>query len=165
LSAAAPAATAGIADHAAGPAPTRALTIRIDLQDHGVVHVRLALNGNALSLRMRADREEIAEQLRHDHLKLSDTLSAAGYDTEIVAIEGKRNEVTPLQGSDTASPVGTGADGAANADRGAGGENRRPTARQPQEPNQGFGENLSPHDQEDHETRNIAQRRAGALYV
>jgi hypothetical protein len=165
LPAGAPAATVGIADHAAGSAPTRALTIRIDLQDHGAVHVRLALNGSALSLRMRADREDIAEQLRQDHLKLSDTLSAAGYDTEIVAIEGRRNDVAPPPGSDAASPAGTGADGAANADRGAGGENRRPATRQPQEPDQGFGENLSPHEQKDHETRNIGQRRAGALYV
>jgi hypothetical protein len=121
------------------------------------------LNGNALSLRMRADREEIAEQLRQDHHKLSDTLSAAGYDTEIVAIEGRRNDVTPPPGNDAASPAG--ADGAANADRGAGGENRRPTARQTQAPDQGSGENFHPHDQEDHEPRNIAQRRAGALYV
>jgi hypothetical protein len=165
LSGAAPVAAAAIADQAPASAPTRALTIHIDLHERGAVHVRLALNGNALSLRMRADREEVAEQLRQDHVKLSDALSAAGYDTEIVAIEGRRNEIGPLPGNDAAAPAGTGADGAANADRGNGGENRRPTARQAETPNQGFGEDLLPYDQEDHEPRNIARRSTGALYV
>jgi hypothetical protein len=162
LVAATPIETTGPVDRSTGPSPVRVLNVRVDLQGHGAVHVRLALRGDALSLRVRADSEEIVDKLRQEQARLSDALSAAGYDPEIVAIDARKAE-TPLFSRN--DPTNAAGGNASPADHGAAEGERRPAARQPPTVENGFAEHSPLYDRETHETRNSSSRGAGDLYV
>jgi hypothetical protein len=71
------------------PARVEAVEVRLDLPEHGALLVRMTLVGSALSLRLRADREETVHRLRHDRDELSAILTRAGYTTDVLTIQSR----------------------------------------------------------------------------
>jgi hypothetical protein len=82
---------------AATPGPVRDVALKLEVPDHGALNVRMSLNGRALTIRLSAERDETAHRLRHDRDALSHLLRQAGYDANIVAIEGRRSAVAQPQ--------------------------------------------------------------------
>lgn len=99
----------------------RVMTLRLDLPDHGSVHVRMALRGDAMSLNLSADRAETAKRLDHDRDRIERALQAGGYDADIRAVDVRRAEPQAATTRDAA----TGRDGTTpdnNAPSGQAGE-------------------------------------------
>jgi chemotaxis protein MotD len=65
--------------------PVRMLTIQLQPEDLGRVEVRLRLQGNALSMQLRASNETV-RLLEQDRQALTELLRTSGYETETLAI-------------------------------------------------------------------------------
>ncbi|MGP9813364.1 flagellar hook-length control protein FliK [Rhodopseudomonas sp. NSM] len=89
-----PAAPASAASPAASdrPAatPVRTLTLQLDPPDLGAVTVKMRLVGDAVQVRLSADRPDTAQLLRHERGALTDAMQSAGYTFEIAAIDQSR---------------------------------------------------------------------------
>jgi hypothetical protein len=124
------------ATDAGGTASSRAvvkvLNIRLDPPEYGSVAVRLTLQGGALSVQLRAERETTAAALDHDREKLADHLKASGYGIDASMIDTRR-EVAVMRseatvggqagagGGNAGGGGGAAGDGGAMARRGDGG--------------------------------------------
>jgi chemotaxis protein MotD len=92
---AAPAA-AGSADAAgsdlprAADKPLRMLTLQLDPPDLGTVTVKMRLAGDAVEIRLTADRYETTEMLRQERGDLTDLMQSAGYSFDIASIDHSR---------------------------------------------------------------------------
>ncbi len=146
------------------PGPVRDVAVKLDIPDHGVLNVRMSLQGNALTVRLNAEREETAHRLRHDRDALSHLLRQAGYDANIVAIEGKRPAAALTQHAppQTASAPGGHQTGSGGASSGSEQRDAHAFDQQPQRPGdfQPFGK-----DQAFDETNQPRSRDPRGLYV
>lgn len=104
--AAAPAGDAGGSPRAV----VKVLNIRLDPPEYGQVSVRLTLQGGALSVQMRAERETTAAALDHDREKLAEHLKASGYGTDVTMIDTRR-DMAVMRGDNSANAGGGGAGG------------------------------------------------------
>jgi chemotaxis protein MotD len=68
------------------------LTIQLHPAELGQVQVRLRLQGNALSMQLRASSRETARLLENDRQALSELLKGSGYDAETLAVRGDAAE-------------------------------------------------------------------------
>ena len=149
-------------DNKAVAGPTRVLTVRIELADFGEVNLRLALNGNALTLAIRTEGEDAARRLRTDREALCGMLKASGYDADVAAIEARHvdpgNVARLAPGSDPSlgGQLAHGAFGQAGGERGSGHPATRLVAHDSFPP---FDSN---HAHEEHQDQD---RRSGGLYV
>ncbi len=147
----------------AKPGPVRDVALKLEIPDHGALSVRMSLNGRALTVRLNAERDETAHRLRHDRDALSHLLRQAGYDPNIVSIEGRRpaatlsQHTTPQSGS---APSGN----QAGSDAASSGGQQTSYAfdQQPQ-----HRSHFPPvrQDQTFHETNQLGDRNRRGLYV
>ncbi len=96
----------------AASGPVQTITLNLDMREHGSVDLRISLKGNAVSVRLKADRPETALALARDDASLRDLLHRAGYETQQVQID-KRDAVQPRFGDAAASGQQQAAGGAA----------------------------------------------------
>jgi hypothetical protein len=139
------------------PGRVDAMEIRLDLPEHGALHVRMTLAGGALSLRFRADRDETAHRLRHDRDELSAILTRAGYSTDVLTIQSRPADSAAPSPSMPAGGQQAGAQQAATGD-GAAAHGQR-EQRQFQPPPSGARE------QNPDEHAPLRDRSSGGLYV
>ncbi|WP_152535630.1 flagellar hook-length control protein FliK [Bradyrhizobium sp. Ai1a-2] len=88
--AAAPATAADLTppDMRRGPdAPVRMLTLQLDPPSMGTVTVRMRLAGDAVEVRLLADRHETTQLLREERGVLMDAMQSAGYTFDIASID------------------------------------------------------------------------------
>jgi chemotaxis protein MotD len=88
--AAAPATAADLTppDMRRGPdAPIRMLTLQLDPPSMGTVTVRMRLAGDAVEVRLLADRPETTQLLREERGALMDAMQSAGYTFDIASID------------------------------------------------------------------------------
>ena len=92
VAAPAPASSAVAAGSDLPPAdkPLRMLTLQLDPPDLGAVTVKMRLAGDAMEIRLTADRQETAEMLRHERGGLTDLMQSAGYSFDIASIDHVR---------------------------------------------------------------------------
>ena len=133
------------------PGRVDAMEIRLDLAEHGALHVRMTLAGSALSLRLRADREETVHRLRHDHDELSAILTRAGYSADVLTIQSR-----PAEGASLSQSMQSGGQQAATGDGAAHGQREQ---RQSQQQTSGSPKQ----NPDDHAPRR--DRPSGGLYV
>lgn len=92
-SASAGAGTVDIASSDAQPIadkPVKILTIQLDPPNLGTVTVRMRLAGDAVEIRVSADRYETTQMLRQERDALTDRMQAAGYSFDIASIDHNR---------------------------------------------------------------------------
>lgn len=138
------------------PGRVDAVEVRLDLPEHGVLHVRMTLAGGALSLRLRADRDETVHRLRHDRDELSAILTRAGYTADVLTIQSR-----PADGSLSQSMATSGQQAAgqqAAADDGAAAHGQREQRQSQQQPS-------GAHEQNPDEHAPRRDRSSGGLYV
>lgn len=71
-----------------GPdAPIRMLTLQLDPPSMGTVTVRMRLAGDAVEVRLLADRHETTQLLREERGALMDAMQSAGYTFDIASID------------------------------------------------------------------------------
>jgi chemotaxis protein MotD len=68
-------------------APIGMLTLQLDPPSMGTVTVRMRLAGDAVEVRLLADRPETAQQLREERGALIDAMQSAGYTFDIASID------------------------------------------------------------------------------
>jgi chemotaxis protein MotD len=68
-------------------APIRMLTLQLDPPSMGTVTVRMRLTGDAVEVRLSADRPETIQLLREERSALTDAMRSAGYTFEIASID------------------------------------------------------------------------------
>ncbi|MCA6106253.1 flagellar hook-length control protein FliK [Bradyrhizobium sp. CNPSo 4026] len=84
----APAADLAPPDLRRGPdAPVRILTLQLDPPNMGTVTVRMRLAGDAVEVRLLADRPETTQLLREERGALMDAMQSAGYTFDITSID------------------------------------------------------------------------------
>jgi chemotaxis protein MotD len=103
-------------DGGATRAVVKVLNVRLDPPEYGSLSVRLTLQGGALSVQIRAERESTAAALDHDREKLAEHLKASGYGTDASMIDTRR-DVAAMRSDGSAN---------ANANGGAGGSGGSP---------------------------------------
>jgi chemotaxis protein MotD len=87
------AASATVADltppdmHRGPDAPIRMLTLQLDPPSIGTVTVRMRLAGDAVEVRLLADRHETTQLLREERGALMDAMQSAGYTFDIASID------------------------------------------------------------------------------
>ena len=82
-------------------APVRSIALNLDMREYGLVDLRISLKGNAVSVRVKADRPETADALQRDEASLRDLLHRAGYEAQQVQIE--RRDAAALRPGDAAA--------------------------------------------------------------
>lgn len=117
--------------------PVRTIALSLDMHEHGQVDLRISLRGNALSIHLKAERQETTQALARDDASLRDLLHRAGYDTQQVQVD-RRDGAGPRLGDAAASGqqagaqaggTGTGASsGHAAGDQRAASPDQRPQA-------------------------------------
>lgn len=86
--AAAPAADTAAASLQRTPdAPVRMLTVQLDPPNLGTVTVRMRLSGDAIEVKLAADRHDTTQLLRDERARLVDAMQSAGYTFEIASID------------------------------------------------------------------------------
>jgi chemotaxis protein MotD len=67
--------------------PVRMLTLQLDPPSMGIVTVRMRLAGDAVEVRLSADRQETTQLLRQEQGALVDAMRSAGYTFDIASID------------------------------------------------------------------------------
>ncbi|HEY0331528.1 MAG TPA: flagellar hook-length control protein FliK [Rhodopseudomonas sp.] len=67
--------------------PVKSLTLQLDPPDLGAVTVKMRLAGDAVEIRLSAERADTAQLLRHERGALTDLMQSAGYKFDIAAID------------------------------------------------------------------------------
>lgn len=70
--------------------PVRILTLQLDPPDLGAVMVKMRLIGDAIEVRLTADRYETTQMLQHERGALSEVMQSAGYAFDIASIDHSR---------------------------------------------------------------------------
>lgn len=70
--------------------PVRILTLQLDPPDLGAVTVRMRLAGDAVEVRLTADKYETTQILQKERGTLSDAMQSAGYKFDIASIDHSR---------------------------------------------------------------------------
>jgi chemotaxis protein MotD len=152
--AAAPVAATTAPNGAATPAlPVQAMTVRLDLPEHGRIDVRVAARGNEVSLHLSAEREETVRKLAREHDAVVASLRDAGYDADIRAIAALRT--ADARGEPQSSPNG----GASPSQSG-----KDDSSSNPQHSHQGE-DRPRPSDRQPHANNRTDTRGAGGIYV
>jgi len=73
--------------HQATNTPVRMLTLQLDPPSMGTVTVRMRLAGDAVEVRLSADRQETTQLLRQERGALMDAMRSAGYTFDIASID------------------------------------------------------------------------------
>lgn len=73
--------------HRGPDAPIRMLTLQLDPPDLGTVTVRMRLTGDAVEVKLSAERQDTTQLLRAERGALVDAMQSAGYTFEIAAID------------------------------------------------------------------------------
>lgn len=68
-------------------APVKVLTLQLDPPDLGAVTVKMRLAGDAVEIRMTAERHETAQMLQHERGTLTEAMQSAGYKFDIASID------------------------------------------------------------------------------
>ena len=85
--------------------PVRMLTLQLDPPDLGAVIVKMRLIGDAVEVRLTADRYETTQMLRQERGALSDVMQSAGYAFDIASIDHSRaGDANPGAGQQQAQP-------------------------------------------------------------
>jgi chemotaxis protein MotD len=82
--------SAEVALHQTTETPIRMLTLQLDPPNMGTVTVRMRLTGDAVEVRLSADRHETTQLLREERGALTDAMQSAGYSFEIASIDHSR---------------------------------------------------------------------------
>ncbi len=100
--------------------PVQAMTVRLDLPEHGRIDVRMAARGSEVSLHLTAEREDTVRKLAHEHDAVVASLRDAGYTADIRTTTathrdaGAQPQSAPNGGSESGQP---GADGSSSQSR------------------------------------------------
>ncbi|MEW6645325.1 MAG: flagellar hook-length control protein FliK [Pseudomonadota bacterium] len=73
--------------HRGPDAPIRMLTLQLDPPNLGMVTVRMRLTGDAVEVKLSADRQDTTQLLRAERGALVDAMQSAGYTFEIASID------------------------------------------------------------------------------
>jgi chemotaxis protein MotD len=73
--------------HQKGDTPVRMLTLQLDPPSMGTVTVRMRLAGDAVEVRLSADRQDTTQLLRQEQGALVDAMQSAGYTFDIASID------------------------------------------------------------------------------
>ena len=73
--------------HQKGDTPVRMLTLQLDPPSMGTVTVRMRLAGDAVEVRLSADRQDTTQLLRQEQSALVDAMQSAGYTFDIASID------------------------------------------------------------------------------
>ena len=76
--------------HRVTDTPVRMLTLQLDPPNMGTVTVRMRLAGDAVEVRLLADRHETTQLLREERGALMDAMQSAGYTFDIASIDQTR---------------------------------------------------------------------------
>jgi chemotaxis protein MotD len=76
--------------HKPTDSPVKMLTLHLDPPDLGAVTVKMRLTGDAVEIRLSADRAETAQLLKSERSALTDIMQSAGYKFDIAAIDQSR---------------------------------------------------------------------------
>ncbi|ABD86673.1 putative chemotaxis MotD protein [Rhodopseudomonas palustris BisB18] len=98
--------------HKASDGPVKILTLQLEPPDLGAVTVKMRLAGDAVEIRLTAERADTARMLQHERGTLTDIMQSAGYKFDIAAIDHSR---------------------AADSNAGSGQQQPQPDQRQPQQ--------------------------------
>jgi chemotaxis protein MotD len=91
--------SAEVALHQTTDTPIRMLTLQLDPPNMGTVTVRMRLAGDAVEVRLSADRHETTQLLREERGALTDAMQSAGYSFEIASIDHSRtSDANPAAG-------------------------------------------------------------------
>ena len=82
--------------------PVRSISLNLDMRESGQVDLRISLKGNAVSIKVKAERPETADALQRDEASLRDLLHRAGYEAQQVQID-RRDAAAPRPGDAPAS--------------------------------------------------------------
>lgn len=148
--------------------PVRILTLQLDPPDLGAVIVKMRLIGDAVEVRLTADRYETTQMLQHERGALTDVMQSAGYAFDIASIDharagdanpgGAQQQAQPDQRQPQQSQGGSQIDNAASE-------------RQSSDTQAGSRQNRRQHEQvtdpaERHQRQDVApDRNGGALYL
>jgi chemotaxis protein MotD len=79
--------------------PVRMLTLQLDPPSMGTVTVRMRLAGDAVEVRLSADRQETTQLLREERGALMDAMQSAGYTFDIASIDHSAgSDANPIAG-------------------------------------------------------------------
>jgi hypothetical protein len=148
----------------AASGPVRGVALKLEIPDHGVLNVRMSLNGRALSLHLRAERDETAHRLRHDREALCDLLRQGGYEADVIVVDGPRRADMPAQAAARPESMSGGSE-RGRGDTASGGDRQAPFASRQQSESRGDHFQAALQGQEPHETNRPNDRGARALYV
>ena len=85
--------------------PVRMLTLQLDPPDLGAVIVKMRLIGDAVEVRLTADRYETTQMLQQERGTLTDVMQSAGYAFDIASIDHSRaSDANPGAGQQQAQP-------------------------------------------------------------
>jgi chemotaxis protein MotD len=85
--------------------PVRILTLQLDPPDLGAVIVKMRLIGDAVEVRLSADRYETTQMLQQERGALTDVMQSAGYAFDIASIDHSRaSDANPGAGQQQAQP-------------------------------------------------------------
>jgi chemotaxis protein MotD len=85
--------------------PVRILTLQLDPPNLGSVIVKMRLIGDAVEVRLTADRYETTQMLQQERGALTDVMQSAGYAFDIAAIDHSRaGDANPGAGQQQAQP-------------------------------------------------------------
>lgn len=85
--------------------PVRILTLQLDPPDLGAVIVKMRLIGDAVEVRLSADRYETTQMLQQERGSLTDVMKSAGYAFDIASIDHSRaSDANPGAGQQQAQP-------------------------------------------------------------
>lgn len=85
--------------------PVRILTLQLDPPDLGAVIVKMRLIGDAVEVRLTADRYETTQMLQHERGALSEVMQSAGYAFDIASIDHSRaSDANPGAGQQQSQP-------------------------------------------------------------
>jgi chemotaxis protein MotD len=81
------------------------LTLQLDPPDLGAVIVKMRLIGDAVEVRLTADRYETTQMLQQERGTLTDVMQSAGYAFDIASIDHSRaSDANPGAGQQQAQP-------------------------------------------------------------
>jgi chemotaxis protein MotD len=143
--------------------PVRMLTLQLDPPSMGTVTVRMRLAGDAVEVRLSADRQETTQLLREERGALMDAMQSAGYTFDIASIDHSagsdanpnagqphaQSDQQPSQQSNGGPHIGNGTSERQSSDAQAGGRHNR----------QGHDQIIKP--AERHQDERVALDRSG----
>ena len=146
------------------PEAVQSIALALDAREHGQIDVHITLKGNALAVRLKAERRETADALARDEATLREVLHRAGYDAQQIHID-KRDTAASRSGDGPANggqqPTGSGT-GASSGQSAGDQRAQTPDQRSQLRPSDGFA---LPDQETQDAPRQDRYRGADRLYV